>query len=298
MRFPVPKIGPKTAKRPSPGDGSRREPGFLAFAWHSGAFVWQSASSGLQQAGEMLDLLVQMAMCVIRRPYGFWGDVRLQMYDALRTSWFPLIFSTFVFGFTVPGIEGANAFMLLGIPDRLGSFFLVAGVREFTPWINAIVVAGVVGTRLTADLGTRRIRQEFDAMEVMGFDPVREVVLPRVLGVTLITGLLSVLSLVSGVLAGWAAVQVVGAAPDAFFGSFWNNASTTDLGASLIKATLFGLIIGTVCAYKGYRAEGGPTGVGRAVNQAVVVAFAGVWVTNLLFSSLLLGIHPELTFSR
>jgi phospholipid/cholesterol/gamma-HCH transport system permease protein len=61
---------------------------------------------------------------------------------------------------------------------------------------------------------------------------------------------------------------------------------------------LFGVNIGTVCAYKGYRAEGGPTGVGRAVNQAVVTAFAGVWVVNLLFASLLLGTHPELTFSR
>jgi phospholipid/cholesterol/gamma-HCH transport system permease protein len=220
------------------------------------------------------------------------------MFDALRTILFPLVFSTFVFGFTVPGLEAANAFLLLGIPDRLGSFFLAAGVREFTPWLNAIVVAGVVGTRLTADLGTRRIRQEFDAMEVMGFDPVREVVLPRVVGVTLVTGLTSIIALLCGVVAGWAAAQVSGAAPDAFFASFFTNATTTDLAASLLKATLFGLIIGTVCAYKGYAAEGGPTGVGRAVNQAVVVAFAGVWVTNLLFSSLLLGTHPELTYSR
>jgi phospholipid/cholesterol/gamma-HCH transport system permease protein len=115
---------------------------------------------------------------------------------------------------------------------------------------------------------------------------------------TLITGLLSLLSLVCGVASGWAAVQVVGASPDAFFASFWTNATTTDLAASLLKSTLFGLIIGTVCAYKGYRADGGPTGVGRAVNEAVVTAFAGVWVTNLLFASLLLGTHPELTYSR
>jgi phospholipid/cholesterol/gamma-HCH transport system permease protein len=271
---------------------------FLAFAWHSLGFFRQNVVSGLTQAGEMFDLLLQMVMSAVRRPVGFWGDVRVQMFDALRTILFPLVFSTFMFGFTVPGLEAANAFLMLGIPDRLGSFFLAAGVREFTPWLNAIVVAGVVGTRLTADLGTRRIRQEFDAMEVMGFDPVREVVLPRVVGVTLVTGLTSIIALACGVVAGWAAAQVSGAAPDAFFASFFTNATTTDLAASLLKATLFGLIIGTVCAYKGYAAEGGPTGVGRAVNQAVVAAFAGVWVTNLLFSSLLLGTHPELTYSR
>lgn len=273
-------------------------PGLLAFAWHSLGSSRHTLSSGVQQAGEMFDLLLRVLASAARRPVGFWSDVRTQMFDALRTCWFPLVFSTFVFGFTVPGLEGANAFLLLGIPDRLGSFFLVAGVREFTPWLNAIVIAGVVGTRLTADLGTRRIRQEFDAMEVMGLDPVREVVLPRVLGVTLITGLTSIVALLCGVAAGWGAAQVVGAAPDAFFSSFWTNATTTDLAASLLKATLFGLIIGTVCAYKGYAAQGGPTGVGRAVNQAVVIAFAGVWVTNLLFSSLLLGTHPELTYSR
>lgn len=286
---------PKNRRRREP---SRRDGGFLAFAWHSVAFVRHSATSGLTQAGEMLDLLVQMVTTAVRRPIGFWGEVRVQMYDGLRTILFPLVFSTFVFGFTVPGLEAANAFLRLGIPDRLGSFFLAAGVREFTPWLNAIVVAGVVGTRLTADLGTRRIRQEFDAMEVMGFDPVREVVLPRVIGVTLVTGLTSVIALLCGVTAGWAAAVVSGAAPDAFFASFFTNATTTDLAASLLKATLFGLIIGTVCAYKGYATEGGPTGVGRAVNQAVVTAFAGVWVTNLLFSSLLLGTHPELTYSR
>jgi len=278
--------------QPRPGSG------VLAFALHGVAMAAHSASSGLQQAGEMFDLLLRMAATTLRRPIGFWGEVRVQMYDALRTSLFPLVFSTFVFGFTVPGLEVANAFLLLGIPDRLGSFFLAAGVREFTPWLNAIVVAGVVGTRLTADLGTRRIRQEFDALEVMGLDPVREVVLPRVVGVTLVTGLTSLIALVCGVFAGWFAAQVSGAAPDTFFNSFWTNATTTDLAAGLLKATLFGLIIGTVCAYKGYSAQGGPTGVGRAVNQAVVMAFAGVWVTNLLFSSLLLGTHPELTYSR
>lgn len=282
---------PKSIRRSRTRPRGREHRGFVAF-------VWRSASSGLQQAGEMLDLLVQVAVCAARRPYGFWGEVRIQMFDALRTSWFPLVFSSFVFAFAVPGLEGANAFLLLGIPDRLGSFFLGAGVREFTPWINAIVVAGVVGTRLTADLGTRRIRQEFDAMEVMGLDPVREVVLPRVLGITLITTLLGSLSLACAIAAGWAAAQTVGAAPDAFLSSFFTNATPTDLASNLLKATLFGLIIGTVCSYKGYRAEGGPTGVGRAVNQAVVTAFAGVWVTNLLFSSLLLGTHPELTYSR
>jgi phospholipid/cholesterol/gamma-HCH transport system permease protein len=71
-----------------------------------------------------------------------------------------------------------------------------------------------------------------------------------------------------------------------------------DMLAALGKATLFGLIISVVCVHMGYRAEGGPTGVGRAVNFGVVAAFAGVWVVNLVVTTLLLGLHPELYYAR
>jgi phospholipid/cholesterol/gamma-HCH transport system permease protein len=187
---------------------------------------------------------------------------------------------------------------LFGIPERLGSFFLMASVREFAPWINAMVVAGVMGTAITADLGARRIREEFDAMEVLGVDPVRTIILPRVIALTIMTGLMDVVALCFGVFGGLLAAWELKANSSAYFNNFWNNATTTDMWCSVVKTALFGLIIGVVCCYKGYRAEGGPIGVGRAVNQAVVIAFAGIWMFNFAFTTLMLGLNPDMQVYR
>jgi phospholipid/cholesterol/gamma-HCH transport system permease protein len=252
----------------------------------------------LQQAGEMMLLLGTVVRSAIREPRGYWGDVRDQMLDTLRLCWLPMTVACFAFGFGAPGLQAGNIFILFGIPERLGSFFVMASVREFAPWINAMVVAGVMGTAITADLGARRIREEIDAMEVLGVDPIRTLILPRVIAVTVMTGLMDLVALAFGVMGGFVAALQVGASSAAFRENFFANATTTDLWASVVKTTLFGLIISVVCCYKGFRASGGPAGVGRAVNQAVVVAFAGIWIFNFIFTTILLGLAPEIQVYR
>lgn len=248
---------------------------------------------GLTQTGEMLWLFLLVTKEAVTRPRGYWGDVRDQMYSILRLCWVPMIISTFAFGFGAPGLQALNFFAIFGIPERLGSFFIMASVREFAPWINAMVVAGVVGTAITADLGARRIREEIDAMEVLGVDPIRALILPRVVALFFMTGLLDIVALLFGTLGGFVAAVAVGnATPAAFIDNFFDNATLPDLWGSVGKTALFGLIVGVVCCYKGFRAEGGPAGVGRAVNQAVVIAFAGIWIFNYVFTTILLGLNP------
>lgn len=256
------------------------------------------AASTLVQAGEMFLLLCEVLRSAVVHPLGYWGQVRDQMYEILRLCWLPMMVSCAAFGFGAPGLQGGNFMSLFGMPERLGAFFIMASVREFAPWINAMVVAGVIGTAITADLGARRIREEFDAMEVLGVDPVREIILPRIIAVTFMTGLMDVVALVFGVIGGWIAAIELGANSDAFFASFWNNATTTDLWGSVTKTFVFGLIVATVCAYKGYRTEGGPIGVGKAVNQAVVIAFAAIYAVNYVFTTLLLGLNPDMQVYR
>jgi phospholipid/cholesterol/gamma-HCH transport system permease protein len=246
----------------------------------------------------MAQLLVEVLASALRKPTGYWGATREQMYESLKLSWFPICVSTMAFGFAAPGLQGGNIYILFGIPERLGSFFVMASIREFAPWINAMVIAGVMGTAITADLGARRIRDEIDAMEVLAVDPIRELIIPRVLAITLMTGMLDVIAFAFGVVGGFIASFELGASPAAFFGNFWANATTTDLWGSVVKTTLFGLIIGVVCCYKGYRAEGGPIGVGRAVNQAVVISFAAIYAFNTCFTQLLLGLNPAMQVFR
>lgn len=257
------------------------------------AALWAMTMRALSQSGMILVFGGTVIKSAVRNPRGYWADTGIQFYSNLRLVAVPMVISLVAFGLGAPGIQGGNIENIFGIPEQLGSFFVMASIREFAPWIDAMVVAGVVGTAITADLGARRIREEIDALEVLGLDPIRELAIPRVLSTMLLTGLCDVAGVLIGAIGGYiAAVPLLGAAPGNFFHDFFLNASATDLWGSVVKTTLFGLIIGVVCCYKGLKAEGGPAGVGRAVNQAVVASFALIWTVNYVFTDILLGTHP------
>jgi phospholipid/cholesterol/gamma-HCH transport system permease protein len=111
----------------------------------------------------------------------------------------------------------------------------------------------------------------------------------------IVTGLFDIYALVFGIFGGVLATLVNNAPLGPFFATLANNAEPTDLWASVLKTTLFGAIIAIVCCYKGMTASGGAEGVGRAVNQAVVVAFLGIFAFNYAFTQVLLATHPAIT---
>ncbi len=249
----------------------------------------------LEEAGQMMILTGRTIVSAIRPPYPYGPEFVGQFMFALRLCWFPLLISTIAFGYEAPGLQAANFLVLFGALDRLGGFFVLASIREFAPFVDAIVLAGVAGTAITADLGARKIREELDALQVLGVDPIKNLVVPRFLALMLVTGLFDIYALLFGVFGGILATLVNHAPLGPFFATFFNNASTTDLWGSVLKTTLFGAIIAIVCCYKGMTASGGAEGVGRAVNQAVVIAFLGIFAFNYVFTQVLLATHPALT---
>jgi phospholipid/cholesterol/gamma-HCH transport system permease protein len=111
----------------------------------------------------------------------------------------------------------------------------------------------------------------------------------------LITGLMDIYALLFGISGGIFAEIAYGQPLGGFFATLFNNASVTDLWGSILKCTMFGAIIAVVCSYKGMNASGGAEGVGRAVNEAVVIAFLGVFAFNYVFTQTLLATHPEIS---
>ena len=218
----------------------------------------------------MMILTGKTIMSALRPPYPYGGEFVSQFLFALKLCWFPLVVSTVAFGYGAPGLQAANFLNLFGAIDRLGGFFVLASIREFAPFVTAIVLAGVAGTAITADLGARKIREELDALQVLGVDPVKNLVVPRFLALMLVTGLFDIYALLFGIFGGVLATLVNGAPLGPFWATFFTNASVVDLWGSVLKCTMFGAIIAIVCCYKGMTASGGAEGVGRAVNQAVV----------------------------
>jgi phospholipid/cholesterol/gamma-HCH transport system permease protein len=252
----------------------------------------------LEQVGDMMILTGKTVMSALRPPYPYGGEFVNQFMFALRLCWFPLLVSTIAFGYGAPGLQAANFLVLFGALDRLGGFFVLASIREFAPFVTAVVVAGVAGTAITADLGARKIREELDALQVLGVDPIKNLVVPRFLALMLITGLLDIYALVFGISGGILTEMLYHQPLGGFFATLFSNASITDLWGSVIKCTLFGALIAVVCSYKGMTASGGAAGVGRAVNEAVVISFMGVFAFNYVFTQTLLATHPELQTIR
>ena len=164
--------------------------------------------SVLEETGEMIILTGRTIISAVRPPYPYGPEFVGQFMFALRLCWFPLLISTIAFGYEAPGLQAANFLVLFGALDRLGGFFVLASIREFAPFVDAIVLAGVAGTAITADLGARKIREELDALQVLGVDPIKNLVVPRFLALMLVTGLFDIYALLFGVVGGILATVV------------------------------------------------------------------------------------------
>src|SRR3954452_17046739 len=255
----------------------------------------RSTSDFVETVGSMGILTGRTLVSAVRPPYSYGSEFAEQLLFAIRQCWFPMIVASLCFSYGPSGIQAANFLALFGALDRLGGVFVVAVVREFAPLVSAIVMAGVAGTAMTADLGARRIREELDALQVLGIDPVKSLVVPRFLALMIVTGLFNIYAIMFGIFGGVLATLSFHAPLGPFFSTLLTNASTTDLWGSVVKTVCFGAIIAVVCCYKGMTASGGAEGVGRAVNQAVVIAFLGIFAFNYVFTQTLLATHPEIS---
>jgi phospholipid/cholesterol/gamma-HCH transport system permease protein len=248
----------------------------------------------LEEFGDMMILAGRTVWSALRPPYPYGGELVNQFLFALRNVWLPLLISTVAINYGAPGLQAGDFLTLFGAVDRLGALFVLASIRIIGPLITAIVVAGTAGTAITADLGARKVREELDALQVLGVDPVKNLVVPRFLALMIVTGLFDIYALLFGIFGGILAAVEFGQPLGPFWDTLFANATTVDLWGSVLKTTIFGAIIAIVCCYKGMSASGGAEGVGRAVNEAVVICFLGFGAFDYVFTQTLLATHPNI----
>jgi phospholipid/cholesterol/gamma-HCH transport system permease protein len=256
------------------------------------------AKSSFEQVGELVILTARTLVSAVRPPYPYGEELVGQFLFVLKLSWFPMTISIFALCLGAPGLQAAGVLDLFGTLDRLGGFFVVTAVRFIGPLVTAAILAGVAGTAITADLGARKIREELDALQVLGVDPIKNLVVPRFLALMVVTALLNIYAIVFGLSAGIVATLLYDESLGGFFATLFSNVLTTDLWGSVLLCTIFGGIVAVVCCYKGMTASGGPAGVGRAVNQAVVIAYMANFAFLNVFTAVLLASNPELQTIR
>lgn len=247
------------------------------------------------QSGRLFADLVRTA---VRDPRGYWGATLDEMFQMLRFCWLPVALAVGGFSFLIANYA-YDLLGLLGAGNRLGTYFVFASLREISPFATGMAVAGVMGTAMTADLGARRIREELDALTVLGVDAVRTLVLPRVIAITVMMVAFNIVGSALSMGAAMVSGTVLGeTSQGAFLGNLFGSLTVPEICGTLIKTLLIGVFIGVVSAQKGLNAKGGAEGVGRAVNEAVVLSFAAVWVFNFVVNATMLGLFPDMLLSR
>ena len=201
----------------------------------------------------------------------------------------PVIMVIAVFVGAVSAWQAAYQFKFIGAPLRyLGQAVGKATVIELAPVLSGLVFAGRVGAGITAELGTMRVTEQIDALDAMGISPYRYLMMPRVLVCTLMLPFLVIFANFIAILGGLAvAVFGVDISNEMFLDGFKASFQLSDFVNGLIKAGVFGFLIGLVGCYEGFHAEGGAEGVGHATTNSVVISSVLILVFNFVFAIIL-----------
>ncbi|MEV0084368.1 MlaE family ABC transporter permease [Saccharopolyspora sp. NPDC003752] len=233
----------------------------------------------------------EVLRAVPRRPF--------QVRECIQQAWFfasvtilPTALVAIPFG-AVIAMQLGSLTQQIGAQSFTGAASALAILQQASPLITALLVAGAGGSAMCADIGARTIREEIDALEVLGISPIQRLIVPRVIGAVLVALLLNGMVSVVGVLGGYFFnVILQGGTPGAYLASFNALAQLPDLWISEFKALLYGFVAGVVAAYRGLNPAGGPKGVGDAVNQAVVITFLLLFLINLVLTGIYLQLVP------
>jgi phospholipid/cholesterol/gamma-HCH transport system permease protein len=246
----------------------------------------------LDQTGRMFSLTLDAFRTMLKRPVPIEEFVRVSWFIA-SVSIVPVILVSLAFGMVI-ALQVGNIARQLGAYSQTGAAMVLAIVREAAPIATALLIAGAAGSAMTADLGSRKIREEIDAMEVLGVDPVHRLVVPRIWASVFVAILLDGFVSVAGIAGGYLFnVVLQGGTAGAYLNSFSLLAQPWDLYFALLKAGIFGLVAAMVAVHMGLSAKGGPKGVGEAVNRGVVLTFMLIFFVNIVFTVLYFQLIPS-----
>jgi phospholipid/cholesterol/gamma-HCH transport system permease protein len=238
--------------------------------------------------------------------YGLFDDIvrrKFEFQEFIDRCWFlvnvtvlPAILVSVPLGVAI-ALQVSALAAQVGATSFVGAANALGILREAAPIITALLLAGVGGSSVCAELGSRTIREEIDAMIVLGLNPLRRLVAPLILAGIVTSAFITFVVIFVAVGSGYFFdLAVLHGTKGSFFGSFTQFATMTDFVTSEIKACTFGLSAILIAAYKGLNAKRGPTGVGEAVNQSVVITGIVLFGFNLIITEIFFALVPQRTF--
>jgi len=219
-------------------------------------------------------------------------EVIEQMWILLKVTALPALLMAVPIGAEV-SVQVGGIMNQVGANSLAGAASGLGVVGQGAPMAAGLLMSGAAASAIASDLGARAIREEIEAIRVMGIDPVQRLVMPRFLAMIAIAPMLCIIIIAAGVAAGLTiSANVNDVVPGSFWQSFGAFATPTDLAFSVLKSVIFAAIVVLIAGLRGLEAKGGPTGVANAVNASVVLSVFCIFIANLLVSQLQLMFFP------
>ncbi len=253
-----------------------------------GAFEWLGGLvlGFLEGLGGMTRMMVQATLQGAAPPYRI-GLLFKQM-DFIGAGSVVIIAITGFFTGAVFTLQSNLAFSMFGAEGLTGATVALSLTRELSPVLTGLMVTGRVGSSMAAEIGTMRVSEQVDALEVMAVNPVQYLVSPRLFASVVMLPMLAMTYTMLGMAGSWlVGVRYLGIDENVFWSRVFSYVDPDDILNGLIKAGCFGLILSVVGCYLGFQTRGGAEGVGRATTRAVVVASVTILISDYFITSLL-----------
>jgi phospholipid/cholesterol/gamma-HCH transport system permease protein len=225
-------------------------------------------------------------------------SVLVPNFYAIGVMSFPVVAITGTFIGMVLASQAHSQFAMMGLATRLGSVINISLVKELGPVLAATMLAGRVGSSMSAELGTMRVTEQIDALEALGTNPIHHLVVPRFLACVLLIPLLTLMADFMGVIGG-AVVSTKILGVDSYF--YWyhsrNYVGALDLFAGIFKSFFFGAAIAMISCHRGFHSKAGAEGVGKAATEAFVYSFIAIlaldFALGIFWNSVYYAIWPD-----
>jgi len=195
---------------------------------------------------------------------------------------------TGTFAGMVFALQSYVGFSKFGGEQFIGLVVALGIIRELGPVMTGLMVTGRAGSSITAEIATMRVTEQIDALHTLGINVYQYLIIPRILGGTLIFPFLTLFAMICGIVGGYGiSVGVLSLSGEDYITSITSYVEFSDIMGGLIKATVFGCILTLIGTYKGYTTENGAKGVGRATTQSVVTSSVLILIFNYIVTQLL-----------
>lgn len=240
----------------------------------------------IEEMGQVIIFFGQAMRWTFRPPL-YLRNLFKQMEEVGVNS-IPVVLITATFTGMVLALQSYTGFKRFNAESLVGSVVALSMTRELGPVLTGLMVAGRVGASMAAELGTMRVTEQIDALVTLATNPVKYLVVPRVLAGFIMLPILCILADMIGIVGGYfVGVKVLHANPTVYIRRTIDYLELNDIFSGILKAAVFGIIIAVIGCYKGFYTEGGAEGVGKATTGAVVIACMMILISDYFLTAML-----------